>query len=261
MRKILVVFLISSVLFSCGGSGKKRGNDRGMIVPEKKAKNFSPTRPIGMVPVPSGSFVMGNTDYDFAQQQNATPKTVSVTGFYIDDTEITNAEYNIFVEYVRDSIIRQKLAERAYEMGYDGTTDAAEEGIAQFAFKNMSSEDGEESAYQQYINEMADGRSGYEAERQLNWDNELIWDKYSYPDRDYVEVMEEMYYAPEDRFNNERLLDVRKLNYVFTEVDRNQAARAHLNEDAKRSDFVITDTVNVYPDTTVWVRDLSLIHI
>ena len=97
MRKILVVFLIASFFFSCGGSGKKSKNDRGMIIPDQKAKNLAPTRPIGMVPVPAGSFVMGNTDYDFAQQQNATPKTVTVSGFYIDDTEITNAEYNIFV--------------------------------------------------------------------------------------------------------------------------------------------------------------------
>ena len=258
MRKILVVLIISSLFFSCGGSGNKSRNDRGMIIPEKKAKNFSPTRPIGMVPVPSGSFVMGNTDYDFAQQQNATPKTVSVTGFYIDDTEITNAEYNIFVEYVRDSIVRQKLAERAYEMGADGTTPPTGTGtIEDYAFKNMSNNTGTPSAYQEYINEMADGRSGYESERQLNWDIDLIWDKNSYPDRDYVEVMEEMYYAPEDRFNGERLIDVRKLNFVFTEIDKNKAARAHFDEDAKRSDFVVTDTINIYPDTTVWVRDFN----
>lgn len=258
MRKILAVLFIASFFFSCGGSGSNSRNDRGMIIPKKKAKDFSPTRPIGMVPVPTGSFVKGNTDYDFAQQQNATPKKVSVNGFYIDDTEITNAEYQDFVHYVRDSIIRQKLAERAYEMGYDGTTESMdEEGIGQFAFKMMSNGDGEASAYQEYINEMADGRSGYESERQLNWDNEIIWDKNEYPDRDYVEVMETMYYPPEERFNGERLMDVRNLNYIFTEIDKNKAARAHLDEKTNRSDFVVTDTVNVYPDTTVWVRDFN----
>lgn len=258
MRKILVVFLMASFFFSCGGGGKKSKNDRGMLIPDKKAQNFAPTRPIGMVPVPAGSFVMGNTDYDFAQQQNATPKTVTVGGFFIDDTEITNAEYKMFVEHVRDSIVRQRLAERAYEMGFDGTTsNAGATGIEAFAFKDMSQGDGSQSAYQEYINEMADGRSGYEAERQLNWDVDLIWDKYEYPDRDYVEVMEEMYYPPEERFNGERLIDVRKLDFIFTEIDRNKAARAHLDPDAKRSDFVVTDTINVYPDTTVWVRDFN----
>ncbi|MXV38134.1 gliding motility lipoprotein GldK [Flavobacteriaceae bacterium Ap0902] len=255
MRKILAAVLVGSVLFSCGGGGSKK-NDRGMIIPEKSGKNISPTRPVGMVAVPGGSFVMGNTDYDFAQQQNATPKTVSVGGFYIDDSEITNAEYKVFVNYVRDSIVRQRLAERAYELGFDGTQ-GGDPGIGEFAFKNMSDNNGDPSAYQEYINEMADGRSGYESERQLNWDRDIIWDKNDYPDRDYVEVMESMYYPPEERFNGERLLDVRKLNYVFSEIDKSKAARAHLDENTNRSDFVITDTVNVYPDTTVWVRDFN----
>lgn len=246
--------VLLSILISCGGSGNKRGNDRGMIIPERKPKNLAPTRPIGMVPIPSGSFVMGQTDYDFAQQQNATPKTVSVSAFYMDDTEITNAEYQVFVNYVRDSIVRQLLAERAYEMGYDGTQGGSDgSGIASFAFKNQS-KDGQRSAYEEYIDEVSDGRSGYESERMLNWDIPIEWDKYKYPDRDYVEVMESIYYAPEDRFNNERLIDVRKLNYIFAEVDKNKAARAH-GTDATRSEFVNIDTVNIYPDTTVWVRD------
>ncbi|MGI9526563.1 MAG: gliding motility lipoprotein GldK [Weeksellaceae bacterium] len=257
MKKILVSVLVGSVLFSCGGSGGSKKNDRGMIIPDNNGKSITPTRPVGMVPIPGGSFVMGNTDYDFAQQQNATPKTVSVGSFYMDDTEITNAEYKVFVSYVRDSIIRQRLAERAYQVGFDGTSEGGEDGIGQFAFRNMSNDEGEASAYQEYINEMADGRSGYESERQLNWDTPLVWDKNDYPDRDYVEVMESMYYPPEERFNGERLLDVRKFNFVFSEIDKSKAARAHFNKDAKRGDFVVTDTVNIYPDTTVWVRDFN----
>lgn len=258
MRKILALLLTATLFMSCN-SGKKRGNDRGMIIPQKKKKNLRPTRPSGMIPIPGGSFVMGNTDYDFAQQQNATPKTVSVLGFFMDDTEITNAEYQVFVDYVKDSIVRQRLAERAYELGYDGTSSSnatAEGGIAEFAFKSYD-DGGEPTAYQEYINEMADGRSGYESERVLNKDADIIWDKQEYPDRDYVEVMESLYYPPEDRFNGERLFDVRKLNYIFTEIDRNKAAIAHFDKNTKRKDFVITDTVNVYPDTTVWVRDFK----
>lgn len=258
MKKILVSVLVGSVLFSCGGKGGgSKRNDRGMIIPESSGKNISPTRPVGMVAIPGGSFVMGNTDYDFAQQQNATPKTVSVGSFYMDDTEIRNSEYKIFVNYVRDSIVRQRLAERAYQLGFDGSTEGSEEGIGQYAFKNMSNNEGEQSAYLEYINEMADGRSGYESERQLNWDVDIVWNKNDYPDRDYVEVMESMYYPPEERFNGERLIDVRKLNYVFSEIDKSKAAKAHYNKDAKRSDFVVTDTVNIYPDTTVWIRDFN----
>lgn len=258
MIRIYAAIFMAFVLTSCNSSKTKRqSDDKGMIIPKKKSAKFSPKRPIGMVPIPSGSFVMGQTDYDFTNQNNATPKTVSVSGFFMDDTEIRNSEYQDFVSYVRDSIIRQRLAERAYEMGYDGGEDeTAEGGIADYAFKVRTDENGEPTAYEQYINEMADGRSGYESERQLNWDIPIIWDKYQYPDADYVEVMEEMYYPPEDRFNGERLIDVRKLNYVFTEIDKNKAAQASKDK-VQRHKFVVTDTVNVYPDTTVWVRDFA----
>lgn len=38
----------------------------------------------------------------------------------MDETEITNEMYHDFVNYVRDSIVRQRLAERANELGYSG---------------------------------------------------------------------------------------------------------------------------------------------
>lgn len=41
-------------------------------------------------------------------------KDVSVDGFWMDDTEITNSEYKQFVAYVRDSILRTRLADPAY---------------------------------------------------------------------------------------------------------------------------------------------------
>lgn len=252
---VLITFSITSCNLFSGKAGKTK--DRGMIIPATKAKTFIPQRPSGMVPIPSGSFVMGQTDYDFAEQQNASPRTVSVSGFFMDDTEITNAEYHDFVNYVRDSIVRQRLAERAYELGHSGGQNAStQNGIGNYAFKVTTNQDGQASAYDQYINEMADGRSGYESERKLNWDIPIIWDKYEYPDRDYVEVMESMYYPPKDRFNGERLLDVRKLKYVFTEIDKTKAARTQ-DKGKTRSNFVIMDTVNVYPDTTVWAKDFN----
>lgn len=41
-------------------------------------------------------------------------KDVSVDGFWMDETEITNSEYKQFVAYVRDSILRTRLADPAY---------------------------------------------------------------------------------------------------------------------------------------------------
>jgi len=60
--------------------------------------------PYGMVYIPSGTFHIGPSDQDitFAQQQRS--KQISIQGFYMDDTEITNNEYRQFVNYVKDSI-------------------------------------------------------------------------------------------------------------------------------------------------------------
>ena len=39
---------------------------------------------------------------------------VSVDAFWMDRTEVTNAQYRQFVYYVRDSILRERLADPAY---------------------------------------------------------------------------------------------------------------------------------------------------
>ena len=51
-----------------------------------------------------------NLDDDFAGVNDAPSKTVTVRSFYMDATEITNSEYRQFVDWVRDSIVRMKLA-------------------------------------------------------------------------------------------------------------------------------------------------------
>ena len=99
-------------------------------------------KPYGMVKSRRGSFTMGKSDYDIAGLKNAPTKTVTVTSFYMDETEITNSEYRQFTEYVRDSVIRQKLAEEA-ELASGGNNANADQGggrnarsIQDFAFKN-----------------------------------------------------------------------------------------------------------------------------
>ena len=42
------------------------------------------------------------------------PKSVSIDAFWMDQTEITNAQYRQFVYWVRDSIIRERLFDPAY---------------------------------------------------------------------------------------------------------------------------------------------------
>ena len=119
-RALVAVIILSFLLSSCNmlRKGRTGGKDDGQIV-GKKSTTWTPQRPKGMVPIPSGSFILGQTDYDFTFDNSAPVRTVSVSGFYMDDTETTNSEYQVFVDYVRDSIARTLLAEKAAELGFD----------------------------------------------------------------------------------------------------------------------------------------------
>ena len=108
MKKIF--YLVITVLFITSCSKSDKGELTGV-----KGTKFFPDKPSGMVLVPSGSFLMGSADEDIVGLQNAPTSTVSIKAFFMDETEITNGEYRQFVNWVRDSIVREALAVRAME--------------------------------------------------------------------------------------------------------------------------------------------------
>jgi len=114
MRKILQFFTIALVALSCGSNGNVN-KSKGELIGIKGNKYFA-EKPFGMVLVPGGSFIMGKSDDDMPSIQDAPTKTVTVRSFYMDETEITNAEYRQFVRWVRDSVIRTALAEEFTEI-------------------------------------------------------------------------------------------------------------------------------------------------
>ncbi|MBL8816177.1 MAG: formylglycine-generating enzyme family protein [Planctomyces sp.] len=62
-----------------------------------KLLNGPPAPPQGMVWIPGGTFVMGANGE--TRQKNETPShTVRVDGFFMDETEVTNAQFRAFVE-------------------------------------------------------------------------------------------------------------------------------------------------------------------
>ena len=65
--------------------------------------------PYGMVYVPSGTVHIGPSDQDITNTFVQRPKSISIMGFYMDDTEITNNEYRQFVYWVRDSLAHAYL--------------------------------------------------------------------------------------------------------------------------------------------------------
>tara|TARA_R110000772_G_scaffold99467_1_gene199347 strand:- start:226 stop:1374 length:1149 start_codon:yes stop_codon:yes gene_type:complete len=167
----------------------------------------------------------------------------------MDETEITNAEYRQFVEWVRDSTVRLKLAIIADEMGET----PGNGGVGEFAF--IDQENAEMNAYDQYMydNYFGMGEDFY-AGRKVNNDIDIIWDTAEYPDEYYAEVMDTMYIPTEESYNGQRTIDVNKLLFQYTQMDIEAAAR---DQTKRRKDFIKKDTVAIYPDTTVWIKDFN----
>ena len=240
MSSIALVFLLTS----CGSKSRSKGELVGV-----SGKKWHPEKPYGMELIPRGAFVMGKAEEDQAKVMNAPTRTVTVRSFYMDDTEITNSEYRQFVEWVKDSIVRTKLAILADELGI-GPED---EGIGEYGFKDTDTT--ELSVYDKYMldNYAGMGDNYYEG-RALNKDVDLVWDTSEYPDEYYAEVMDSMYLPEEESYNGLRSIDVTKIKYKYNWMDIEAAARA---KSGSRKDFIKQEELEIYPDTTVWIKDFE----
>jgi gliding motility-associated lipoprotein GldK len=98
----LLVALCGAILSGCGGSGYKYYKGQLLGTPDRP--DWKPVEPYGMVYIPSGTFHIGPSDEDYNHALWQRSKAVSIQGFYMDETEITNNEYRQFVYWVRDSI-------------------------------------------------------------------------------------------------------------------------------------------------------------
>ena len=247
MKKIFILFAAGLLLIGCG-------NKRGELVGVKQKKWF-PEKPFGMTLVEGGAYIMGKADDDMAQLQNAQAKTVTVRSFYMDETEITNSEYRQFVYWVRDSIALQMLADKVEELNEEVGTD----GIGAYAFADADTSD--ISVFQRYMKETYyDDNENTYANRPLNWDEDIEWGTEDYVDLAYVEVMDELYLPPEVWYNGEMKLDVNKLKYRYRWFDAEQAAFDRKKDPnlRGRSNYIYEeDNLEIYPDTTVWIKDFN----
>lgn len=251
MKKLLIFAILLVVLYSCAGGA---GGDRGELVGVKSKRKWFAEKPYGMVKVPGGSFTMGRQDEDEMGGMNSPTRTVTVQPFYMDETEITNSEYKQFVFWVRDSITRTKLAEQAELLSTDeAVADKRRiEGIHLYTF--ASSDTTNASPYDKYMKKnYYDIGEGRDSIKPLNWEEELIWEKEEYPDEAYVEVMDSLYIKKDEALNGIRTFNTKLLNYRYYWFDNEAAARSGKN----RRDFLRPEELNVYPDTTVWIKDFN----
>lgn len=252
MKKFIAFASVLTLLVSCGKTG-----DKGELV-GVKGKKWHPEKPYGMTLIPGGAFIMGKSDDDLANVQDAPTKTVTVRSFYMDETEITNSEYRQFVEWTKDSIIRVNLAKLAEEVGQkpgSGKGGKNAGSIGDFAFADQ--DPAKMTPYDKYMyeNYYSVGTEDDEfAGRRLNKKVKLITDTKKYPDEYYVEVMDSMYLPAAEAYNGLRTIDVNKLKFRYSWMDIQAAAKA---KKGKRSQFIKTEQQPVYPDTTVWIKDFN----
>ena len=246
MKRLLFVFSVALLLTACGNS-----NQGELVGVRRSNKTFNQPDPYGMVFVPQGSFIMGAGGEDITNSYLNEPKTVSVSAFFMDETEITNNEYRQFVYWVRDSIARRLLAE---------------------AFPDRYA--------------ISESKSGevYDPPH-LNWKEKLDWNS---KEQDVREALEPMYLPENERYFMRKEIDPRKLYYSYYWFDLQAAAKkefadgklkgneyslgeadAGINVDRKgawsnrqqgysdRSVYARAEVINVYPDTLCWIHDYS----
>lgn len=273
MKKTLLFLISALTLIGCG-----KGN-QGELVGVKQ-KKFYEVKPHGMALIPGGSFIMGSSDEDILGANDNITRTVTLRSFWMDETEITNSEYQQFVEWVKDSIIRTELAKAALLAGgffsvseFPKTDDEIDETpiYAYLPLYDMdaleSGDDEDKSGYQKYLEENFNDfvSNYYETEEAsdsvfhfhlpLNRDVDLVQDREDYPDVEYARVFEEKIYLPESEwFNGEPALNSKIFKYRFASVDLDKAVS---NPDSARSKYARYEAHEVYPDTTVWIKDFK----
>ena len=227
MKRLIIYSLGLLILGSCGKAGKGE-----LIGVQKRPKYYQPD-PYGMVYIPMGSYTMGVGDEDMLASNDHQPRTVSVAGFFIDETEITNNEYRQFVHWVRDSIARVLLGE-------------AQPDIFLIEEDRKTGE-----VYDPPL---------------LNWRKEIKWNG-----EEEREILESMFIPEQERYFRRKQIDARKLYYEYYWIDLRAAAKKDFSssevEDGAfanrpqgmrdRSVYVNKEKINVYPDTLVWIHDYA----
>ena len=221
MKKALILGVIIMTLTSSSCPRKYTGELTGADTVEWEPG----APPIGMSLIPAGSFTMGSAEYDVAATMISPSKTVSVASFYIDETEITNNQYRQFVHWVRDSIIRVQLAELA-------ESSASGDGLEQYKYIISSKGD--------TLLPKLDNKLSF---KNLSMDIDTA---------SYDELVDYMY-LPKEETTKGAMLRSEKLVYKYAWLDIKKA----IKERGRRKDYIRHESIAVYPDTTVWVRDFT----
>ena len=259
VKGLLPFYLFTFLLLLSSCFGGKLASSQGGEVTGAGGKAFTEPTPFGMTLVKRGHLKMGIEKQDSLWGKQTPIRDISVDGFWMDETEVTNSKYRQFVNYVRDSILRERLADPNY--GGDETYKIEED------------------------------KNGEPITPHLNWKKPLP----RKPNEDEQRAIESLYVT--NPVTGEKMLDASQMNYRYEvydytaaalrrnrlnpkernlntdiEVDPNEEVwiskdTAYIDDEGKIVretlerqltgpwDFLNTYIVNIYPDTTCWVND------
>lgn len=256
MAEAFVLVALSSCSKSLGGAGN------GGEVTGVRGRAWNEPQPYGMVLVKRGSIEMGAQQADSLWGDLPDAKGISVDAFWMDEKEVSNALYRQFVYYVRDSIIRERLADPAYGGNEDYKIEEDKYGEPVTPHLNWAkpipwrrpNEDEERAIESVYKRDPITGKKMLDAS-QMNFRYE-VFDYTSYAQRRYRFNPELRNLNTDQAVNyDEQILISKDTAFIDDDgrIQRSTIVRPLTNE----WDFVNTYIVNIYPDTTVWVNDFA----
>lgn len=107
--KITFLVLTTVLLSSCNKNNTNKSSLTGLSFNDPNngnfiKGNFDPGQkpPLGMVAIEGGTFTMGQVQDDVMFDWNTTPRQIHVRSFYMDEAEVTNSEYFLYVQYMKN---------------------------------------------------------------------------------------------------------------------------------------------------------------
>lgn len=261
MRVLPMLASAAFALLMLAACAASRGGSAGGEVTGVGGSAWAEPTPFGMVLVDRGAYRMGPAADDSVWGVKGNPRGVSVDAFWMDETEITNSKYKQFVFWVRDSIIRERLADPAYG------------GNEEFKIE--------------------EDKEGNPVKPHLNWNKPIPWRN---ANEDEQRAIESVYRT--NPITGVRELDHEQMNFRYEVYNHTEAAKrknrlnprrreyntdrpvptnvpmiskdtAYITDDGEiiqttitrgltgEFDFLNTYIVNIYPDTTAWVNDFE----
>ena len=262
LMSVSILAVMALAMTACMGT-KSNAMANGSELVGVRGASAGETAPFGMVAVNRGSLKIGLEENDTLWGSAFPRRDISVDGFWMDQHEVSNAKYRQFVFWVRDSIIRERLADPAY--GGDETYKIEEDRYGEpvtphlnwnkpIPSERKATEDELRAIESVYVIHPIDGTKMLDAS-QMNYRYEIY---------DYAMAAKRKYRLdPRQRdLNTDNQVDENEVVMISKDTawidDDGKIVRQTITRPLSGPwDFLNTYIVNIYPDTTCWVNDFD----